>query len=95
MIRASIFSLPALFPSVIVILAMMARGQPCHAAELHIGGATTSITPDQPVALSGRSAADVLAQASATLGSVPTSEWSSSTVEDWQGPPAIWAQWGR
>ena len=49
----------------------------------------------QPVALSGRSAADVLAQASARLGSVPTSEWASSTVEDWQGPPAIWAQWGR
>lgn len=47
-----------------------------------------------PVALSGRSAADVLAQASDALGGVPSYEWSSSSVEDWQGPPAIWAQWG-
>ena len=49
----------------------------------------------QPVALTGRSAAEVLAQASAVLGSTPSTEWSSASVEDWQGPPAIWAQWGR
>lgn len=49
----------------------------------------------QPVALSGRSAGDVLAQASVALGGAPSVEWSSSSVEDWQGPPAIWAQWGR
>ncbi|MFD3448607.1 hypothetical protein ACFDTO_28820 [Microbacteriaceae bacterium 4G12] len=49
----------------------------------------------KPVALSGRSAGDVLAQASAVVGGVPSAEWSSSSVEDWQGPPAIWAQWGR
>ena len=47
-----------------------------------------------PVALSGRSAADVLAQASSVFNSVPTFEWSSSSVEKWQGPPSIWAQWG-
>jgi hypothetical protein len=47
------------------------------------------------VPLSGRSAADVIAQASDALGSAPSLEWSSSSVEDWQGPPAIWAQWGR
>jgi hypothetical protein len=48
----------------------------------------------QPVALSGRSADDVLAQASAVFESRPSFEWASSSVEDWQGPPAIWAQWG-
>ena len=47
-----------------------------------------------PVALSGRSAADVLAQASSVFNSVPSFEWSSSSVADWQGPPSIWAQWG-
>jgi len=47
-----------------------------------------------PVALSGRSAADVLAQASSVFNSVPSFEWSSSLVKDWQGPPSIWAQWG-
>ena len=47
------------------------------------------------VSLTGRSAADVIEQASSVFGSDPSVEWSSSTVEDWQGPPAIWAQWGR
>ena len=47
-----------------------------------------------PVALSGRSAADVLAQASSVFDSVPSFEWSSSSLESWQGPPAVWAQWG-
>ena len=46
------------------------------------------------VALSGPTAEDVLAQASVALGSAPATEWFSSSVEDWQGPPAIWAQWG-
>jgi len=48
-----------------------------------------------PVALSGRTADDVLAQASAVFGVAPSSEWASSSVEGWQGPPAIWAQWGQ
>jgi hypothetical protein len=47
-----------------------------------------------PVALSGRSASDVLAQASSVFDNAPSFEWSSSSVEDWQGPPSIWAQWG-
>lgn len=47
-----------------------------------------------PVALSGRTAHEVLQQASAVFGGLPTYEWSSSTSEDWQGPPSIWAQWG-
>ena len=49
----------------------------------------------RPVALTGRTPEDVIAQASAVLGGSPSVEWSSSSVEDWQGPPAIWAQWGR
>lgn len=49
----------------------------------------------QSVALTGESSADVLGQASTVLGRDPVTRWSSSDVEDWQGPPAIWAQWGR
>lgn len=49
----------------------------------------------RPVALTGRSAEDIIAQASTVLGSAPSVEWSSTSVEDWKGPPAIWAQWGR
>jgi hypothetical protein len=48
------------------------------------------------IALQGRSADEVLQAASAELcGELPSVEWSSASVEDWQGPPAIWAQWGR
>ncbi len=46
------------------------------------------------IPLSGRSAAEVLDLASSKLGSDPTFTWSSASVEDWQGPSAIWAQWG-
>jgi hypothetical protein len=49
----------------------------------------------RPVIVTGISAADVLGTASAVFGSAPSTEWSSASVEDWQGPPAIWAQWGR
>lgn len=47
------------------------------------------------VPLAGTSVEDVLGQASQLLGASPEVEWLSSTVEDWQGPPAVWAQWGR
>lgn len=47
------------------------------------------------VPIAGRTAEDVIAQASSVLGDTPSAEWSSASVEDWQGPPAIWAQWGR
>ena len=43
----------------------------------------------------GRTAEDVISQASVVLDGYPTSEWSSSSVEEWDGPPAVWAQWGR
>jgi hypothetical protein len=49
----------------------------------------------RPVVLAGTSAADVLGTASDVFGTSPSTEWSSASVEDWQGPPAIWAQWGR
>lgn len=46
------------------------------------------------VQLWGRSADDVIGQASALLGSGPPQRfWSSRDKEDWPGPPAIWAQW--
>lgn len=47
----------------------------------------------RPIALSGRTADEVLAQASTAVGGLPSFEWSSSSTEDWQGPPSIWAQW--
>lgn len=46
------------------------------------------------VHLSGRSAGAVLAEASELMSARPVHEWWSSEVEDWEGPPAIWAQWG-
>ncbi|KQP24386.1 hypothetical protein ASF38_16150 [Aeromicrobium sp. Leaf272] len=50
----------------------------------------------QPVAISigGRSAADVLAQASRHLDASPAQVWNSDEAESWDGPPAVWAQWG-
>lgn len=41
----------------------------------------------------GRSADHVVAQASELFGVEPEFRWSSLDVEDWAGPPAIWAQW--
>lgn len=45
--------------------------------------------------LTGKSAHAVLAEASELMGGVPSQEWSSLEKPEWQGPPAIWAQWGR
>lgn len=51
----------------------------------------------QPKSLSllGRSARDVLDQASEILKGPTTSEWFSSSVDEWSLPPAVSAQWGR
>lgn len=51
----------------------------------------------QPTKISvhGRSPDHVLDQASEIFGMQPAHQWSSSEVDDWAGPPAIWAQWGR
>jgi hypothetical protein len=45
--------------------------------------------------LTGTSAGEILAQASDVLSGAPQTLWASSTVDDWRGPPTIWAQWGR
>lgn len=43
--------------------------------------------------LTGQTPGDVVSQASVLFGSGPALRWSSSEVPDWQGGPAIWAQW--
>ena len=61
---------------------------------LHRYDVAQGFTP-RPVALCGISADDVIAQASAAMQGNPTFRWSSASLESWQGPPAISAQWGR
>lgn len=46
------------------------------------------------IVIQGVSAAAVVARASDYMGSAPGLEWSSVSVDDWAGPPAVWAQWG-
>jgi hypothetical protein len=42
----------------------------------------------------GRSAVDVIEQASAMFGgALPAQAWNSAQQEDWKGPPAVWVQW--
>lgn len=50
----------------------------------------------QPAAtrLWGRTAVDVLDQASEIMGREPSRVWSSHEEKGWQGPPAVWAAWG-
>jgi len=43
--------------------------------------------------LTGRSPDELMAQASEMFGAEPSYRWSSAQVLDWQGGPAIWAQW--
>ena len=45
--------------------------------------------------LCGVSADAVVDQASDVLGMQPAERWSSDQAEQWAGPPAIWAQWGK
>ena len=47
------------------------------------------------IRFTGPSPEDVLAQASEHLGAAPGVVWDSSEAEQWQGPPTVWAQWGR
>lgn len=47
------------------------------------------------VRFSGPTREDVLEQASEALGNEPETVWSSREADDWQGPPTVWAQWGR
>lgn len=43
--------------------------------------------------LYGPTPGSVIEQASAIFGAVPAVRWNSDEVEQWDGPPAIWAQW--
>lgn len=45
--------------------------------------------------LSADSSEAVLGQASELMSGEPVTRWSSAESADWQGPAAIWAQWGR
>ncbi|NYJ18881.1 rolling circle replication-associated protein [Glaciibacter psychrotolerans] len=45
--------------------------------------------------LSASSSDAVIAEASELMSSAPLTRWSSAENADWQGAPAIWAQWGR
>lgn len=46
------------------------------------------------VQLWGRTADEVIDQASETMGAEPAVRWSSDEVEDWGNrPPAVWVQW--
>jgi hypothetical protein len=51
----------------------------------------------QPAAmrLSASSSDSAIAKASELMSGGPITRWSSAESADWQGPPAIWAQWGR
>ena len=43
--------------------------------------------------ITGTSPDAVIGQASERIGATPLLRWSSQDVPDWQGGPAIWAQW--
>jgi hypothetical protein len=61
-------------------------------AGLHRFDVAQGFQPDV-VRITGRSAEDVIGQASHRLGAAPALRWSSAEVLDWHGAPAIWAQW--
>lgn len=61
---------------------------------MHRYDVAQGFTPEA-VSITGQSSEDVLAQASAAFESEPTTLWSSSEVEGWNRPPAVWAQWGK
>lgn len=41
----------------------------------------------------GCSPAEVVASASAVMGSAPRHVWSSDEVQDWKAPPSLWVAW--
>lgn len=47
------------------------------------------------IRLTGASAQAVVDEASELMGGDPFTRWSSSENPEWQGAPAVWAQWGR
>ena len=62
-------------------------------AGLHRYDVAQGFQPEQ-IRLLGTSASHVLGQASGLLGAAPMRRWCSDEADDWQGAPAIWAQWG-
>lgn len=48
-----------------------------------------------PVSLFGSTADDVIGQASTFFDAEPLTRWDSFERPEWQGPPAVWVQWGR
>lgn len=59
---------------------------------LHRFDVAQGFLPDR-IRLTGRTAEDLIDQASDLLGAPMIRYWNSETVEDWRGAPAIWAQW--
>lgn len=49
----------------------------------------------EAVTITGSSVEAVLEEASGVFDEAPSSTWFSRDVETWDGPPAVWAQWGR
>lgn len=43
--------------------------------------------------LTGRSRADVVAQACRVMGNHPEVQWLSDDTEGWRGPPSVWLAW--
>lgn len=59
---------------------------------LHRYDVAQGFTPRTTV-IRGATRAEVLEHAAGAMGGPPDVFWSSSEVEDWQGPPAVWVQW--
>lgn len=63
-------------------------------AGLHRFDVAQGFTP-RAVRLTATSRARLIAAASERMGGQPSQVWFSDDVEGWQGPPALWLQWGR
>jgi hypothetical protein len=46
-----------------------------------------------PVTVHGRTVREALVAASERMGGAPVRVWQSREEPEWQGPPAVWAQW--
>lgn len=49
----------------------------------------------EKILIEGYSADHVIAQACGYMRQMPAHVWRSDEAEDWDGPPAIWVQWGN
>ncbi|MDD9206915.1 hypothetical protein PU560_10615 [Georgenia sp. 10Sc9-8] len=47
------------------------------------------------IRLPGWTVEEAMGKASDIMRDVPTARWSSADSERWDGPPSVWAQWGR